>query len=118
MTSGTTLTIATGTGTSHLRSLSARVAKARFSGNLHDSPAKESAGGNRFRAQLRQSPPSHSGTRETAPLWYGPRLRPAFVAQVIGQILYPENRDPRPALAAYDERAARASSRAVLNRSI
>lgn len=118
MTSGTSLTIMNGTEMSHLRSLPARVAKARFSSNLHDSPAQDGAAGNRSGAQLRQRPPSHSGTHETAPLWYGPRLRPAFVAQAIGQILYSEKRDPRSALAAYDERAARTSSRAALNRSI
>lgn len=118
MANGTSLTIMTGTGISHPRNASARVAKARFAGNLHDDPAQEGAGGNRPDAQLRQRPLPHSGTYETAPLWYGPRLRPAFVAQAIGQILYRGNRDPRPALAAYEEGAARAPSRAVLNRSI
>lgn len=118
MTSGTSLTIVTGTGMSHLRSLSVRVAKARFAGDLHDNPAQDSARGNRPEAQLRQHPLPHSGTHETAPLWYGPRLRPAFVAQAIGQVLYPGSRDSRPALAAYDEGAVRASSRAVFNRSI
>jgi hypothetical protein len=30
---------------------------------------------------------SRTGTAQTAPLWYGPRLRAPFVAQFIGQIL-------------------------------
>ena len=30
---------------------------------------------------------SRSGTGGTAPLWYGPRLRAPFVAQIIGQVL-------------------------------
>jgi hypothetical protein len=30
---------------------------------------------------------SRAGTQETAPLWYGPRLRAPFVAQFIGPIL-------------------------------
>lgn len=30
---------------------------------------------------------SRAGTFETAPLWYGPRLRAPFVAQIIGQVL-------------------------------
>ena len=30
---------------------------------------------------------SRAGTEQTAPLWYGPRLRAPFVAQFMGQIL-------------------------------
>jgi hypothetical protein len=30
---------------------------------------------------------SRNGTLEGAPLWNGPRLRPAFVAQVLGQVM-------------------------------
>jgi hypothetical protein len=45
--------------------------------------------------------PSHSGTESNAPLWNGPRLQAAFVAQVLGQVLAPHTSDPRLALAAY-----------------
>jgi hypothetical protein len=44
---------------------------------------------------------SHSGTKSNAPLWNGPRLQAAFVAQVLGQVLAPQIADPRLALAAY-----------------
>jgi hypothetical protein len=37
---------------------------------------------------------SRAGTEQTAPLWYGPRLRAPFVAQFIGQILL--NADAAP----------------------
>ena len=30
---------------------------------------------------------SRNGTETTAPLWNGPRLQPAFVAQVLGQVM-------------------------------
>ena len=30
---------------------------------------------------------SHNGTTEVASLWNGPTLRPAFVAQVLGQVM-------------------------------
>lgn len=45
---------------------------------------------------------SHSGTESRAPLWNGPRLTAAFVAQVLGQVSTPETRDPRSAVAAYE----------------
>jgi hypothetical protein len=35
---------------------------------------------------------SRSGPGFGAPLWYGPALRPAFVAQVIGQVLMEQGR--------------------------
>jgi hypothetical protein len=35
---------------------------------------------------------SRSGTVSGAPLWNGPTLRPAFVAQVIGQVMMDEKR--------------------------
>jgi hypothetical protein len=31
--------------------------------------------------------PSRNGTDSGAPLWNGPRLKPAFVAQVLGQVM-------------------------------
>jgi hypothetical protein len=44
---------------------------------------------------------SHSGTTSNAPLWNGPRLQAAFVAQVLGQVLAPQTGDRQSALAAY-----------------
>jgi hypothetical protein len=50
---------------------------------------------------------SHSGTDSAAPLWNGPRLQAAFVAQVLGQILAPQTSDPRLAFAAYQQNDVR-----------
>lgn len=50
------------------------------------------------------------GTLECAPLWHGPMLRPAFVAQVLGQVMM--NRPDRANLQAtlsYRHRAPRIS---------
>lgn len=47
------------------------------------------------------------GTAEIAPLWNGPRLRPAFVAQVLGQVMMDaQARALELAPAAYRERGA------------
>ncbi len=35
----------------------------------------------------RRQPASRNGTTDVAPLWNGPTLRPAFVAQVLGQVM-------------------------------
>ena len=51
----------------------------------------ECAGDDAFRStphsDRRRTAQSHNGTTEYAPLWNGPRLRPAFVAQVLGQAM-------------------------------
>ncbi len=39
---------------------------------------------------------SHFGTEAVGPLWHGPRLRPDFVAQVLGQVLMDNHRSERP----------------------
>ncbi|HUO90787.1 MAG TPA: hypothetical protein VMU08_16555 [Rhizomicrobium sp.] len=48
-------------------------------------------GGNAFSTATSRQPPreraSQNGTAYAASAWDGPRLRPAFVAQVIGQVL-------------------------------
>jgi hypothetical protein len=47
-----------------------------------------SGGGWRDRRLARSpAPPCQNGTVACAPLWNGPRLRPAFVAQVLGQVM-------------------------------
>ena len=51
----------------------------------------ECAGDEEFRtsASIRRHPRrmSRNGTDESEPLWNGPTLRPAFVAQVLGQVM-------------------------------
>lgn len=62
---------------------------------------------------------SQSETNEHAPLWHGPRLRPAFVAQVLGQVMAaPARRDSRSVFAAYEEGAARAPLRRGFERQV
>jgi hypothetical protein len=58
---------------------------------------------------------SHSGTDWRGPNWNGPRLQAAFVAQVLGQVLAPEARDPRLALAAYQGNDVRGMQRRLLD---
>ena len=51
--------------------------------------------------------PSRNGTQATAPLWNGPRLKPAFVAQVLGQVMMdPQARALSLAPAAYRREGA------------
>ncbi len=51
---------------------------------------------------------SQSETQRAAPLWHGPRLSPAFVAQVLGQVMESTPRDARSVFAAYEDGAGRA----------
>ena len=39
------------------------------------------------RAGRRHSDACHFGTQSREPLWHGPRLKPTFVAQVLGQVM-------------------------------
>lgn len=69
--------------------------------------------------RLAQRGLSRFETDERAPLWYGPRLRPAFVAQVLGQVLTPDGaHDARSVFAAYEEVAARGAARPILDRCV
>jgi hypothetical protein len=62
---------------------------------------------------------SRTGTFEHAPLWYGPRLRPAFVAQVLGQVFATgETCDPRSVAITYEEGGATGTAPARLDRRI
>jgi hypothetical protein len=65
--------------------------------NVTAQPPRERA--NDVRSERRRA--SQSGTTSNAPLWNGPRLQAAFVAQVLGQVLAPQTGDPQLALAAY-----------------
>ncbi len=61
----------------------------------------ECAGDDAFRRSARgdrRAPlVSRTGTESAAPLWNGPRLRPAFVAQVLGQVMMPQSVGPAAA---------------------
>ncbi len=58
---------------------------------------------------------SHFGTDNTAPLWNGPRLNPAFVAQVLGQVMM-EQREPASARPPLAYRAAQIAPGAFFDR--
>ena len=71
----------------------------------------ECAGDGEFRGaphtERRHVASSRNGTTDYAPLWNGPRLRAAFVAQVLGQVMMdPSDAALSLAPAAYAERGA------------
>jgi len=81
------LALITGTPASVARERVARVEKLNPSnalGQKPGSPDAESAESPNSRVRPRAS---RFETGSGTPLWYGPRLRPAFVAQVLGQVL-------------------------------
>ncbi len=71
----------------HPRLAAPRVGKAADANALHGERrdnARQQHDGGRENAQAALS---RSGTEACAPLWYGPQLRPAFVAQILGQVM-------------------------------
>jgi hypothetical protein len=63
--------------------------------------------------------PCRNETVSFAPLWNGPRLRPAFVAQVLGQVLMnPRERASGLARVAYDNGAPKIPAALLLDASI
>jgi hypothetical protein len=61
---------------------------------------------------------SRSGTTSSASHWNGPRLQAAFVAQVLGQVLAPQARDPGLAFAAYQRDDVRTRQSRLLDRNV
>lgn len=55
------------------------------------------------------------GTNPSEPLWFGPKLRPLFAAQLIAQLLGADRSDLRSAVAAYGEHARKAPSPFLLD---
>ncbi|HEY4125657.1 MAG TPA: hypothetical protein VGM36_13650 [Rhizomicrobium sp.] len=64
-----------------------RVEKSADCAGLHGEYRGEQPLRDRRAPQADRRAVSRTGTFETAPLWYGPRLRAPFVAQIIGQVL-------------------------------
>ena len=104
-----------GIAATHGRAL--RVEKARNTSNSgHDTLHGNHDAGHRD-PRVAKRGLSRSETDERAPLWHGPRLQPAFVAQVLGQVLTPNGRcDARSVFAAYEDVAARCAAGPVLDR--
>jgi hypothetical protein len=118
MTANGSFAIVNASGASHPRNLVARVTKARAASDFRNDTTARDGTANRFAAAPHAQNLSQSETGEHAPLWYGPRLRPAFVAQVLGQLLYPAPPDATSAAAAYEEGLARALPDAGLDRHV
>jgi len=71
----------------YARKPSARVEKSVGCGQLNGESGYEPPPSHHSYASAERRKLSHAETKETAPLWYGPRLRAPFVAQFIGQVL-------------------------------
>jgi hypothetical protein len=107
MTDACILPIVAATGTARLRMVVGRIENPCSDKELRENvtagpqhQGASDAGHERRRA-------SHSGTTSNAPLWNGPRLQAAFVAQVLGQVLSPPSSNPQSALAAYQRNDVR-----------
>ena len=101
MTDACTLPIVAASGVARSRSVVARIEKPRCDKGLQENVTTQASHETARNARGDHKRASHSGTESNAPLWNGPRLQAAFVAQVLGQVLAPPIRDPRLALAAY-----------------
>ncbi len=66
------------------------------------------------RATARDPRASRYETAECAPLWYGPKLRPLFVTQLLGQTLAPMQAR-HSAVVAYGEHARKIAPAALLD---
>jgi hypothetical protein len=76
--------------------------KGNTSRSLNGEDAGEEAFGHSAQDDRRHGPASRIGTTAYDPLWNGPRLRPAFVAQVLGQVMMDGRQEAlRLALPAY-----------------
>lgn len=60
---------------------------ATSNGTFHGESAADGRVAQRRVADRRASPLSRNGTSDFASTWHGPLLKPAFVAQVLGQVL-------------------------------
>ena len=119
MTVNTHIALTGSTGLVPVRAGLRRVEKARHTSDLGDEAMHEgernARGDSRFAAPRQLS---QSETHASESLWYGTVLRPAFVAQVLGQVMgAPQRREARSALSAYEggagPRAARAFDRRI-----
>ena len=115
---GSNLAVVTGGDAWHAWRLSVRVEKARQTSDSYDGATQRSHREQRTDASYRQHAVSHSDTGDNASLWNGPRLRPAFVAQVLGQKLYPQPFDSRSVLAAYEGGIGHSVAHAALDSSV
>lgn len=119
MTGNALITNATAAAARAVRTRAVRVEKACNTSNFGHETLRGNHEARAHDPRLAQRGLSRSETDECAPLWYGPRLRPAFVAQVLGQVLTPDGaHDARSVFAAYEDVAARGTARPILDRCV
>jgi len=118
MTDACTLPIVAASGIARSRVVVGRIEKPRCDKGLRDNVTAQTPEESAERARGDRRRPSHSGTESNAPLWNGPRLQAAFVAQVLGQVLTPRTNDPRLALAAYQRDDVRRPQSRLLDREV
>jgi len=85
MTCARELTICSGAQATAPRDRVTRVEKPNVSNTLEQSPPRQGTSSTNDRLAHARMRSSRFGTEERAPLWNGPRLNCAFVAQVLGQ---------------------------------
>jgi hypothetical protein len=87
------------------RASATRVANACGASDLRDHAEERDAHSHKHPSPGTPHDMSHRGTDARTPLWNGPRLSPAFVAQLLGQVM-PSPEAPVSAAAVYDGAAA------------
>jgi hypothetical protein len=98
---------------------SRRVGKASYSSMLEGGDDPPGQSGNDRSATKRERRACQTGTVQYAPLWNGPRLRPAFVAQVLGQVMTAHQpQGAGLALLAYGRSVSQVSSALLLDHKI
>jgi len=115
MTDACTFAIVAATGIARSRAVVPRIEKPCGDKELHERVDLQPPGDSTNDARREPRRPSHSGTTSNAPLWNGPRLQAAFVAQVLGQVLAPQASSPHLALAAYQRDDVRGLQRRLVD---
>ena len=98
MTCARELTLCSGVPAQAPRERVTRVEKLNASNALRRKPGSSESDSSRNYGPRAQAHESRFDTEDGAPLWNGPRLRAAFVAQVLGQVFASaESQTPQPA---------------------
>jgi hypothetical protein len=96
MTCARDLAISSGAPAPALRERIARVEKPNASNTLQQKSGSDESDSEYISGASARARASRFETTGREPLWYGPRLRPAFVAQVLGQVFASENASSAP----------------------
>jgi hypothetical protein len=118
MTDACTFPIVAANGIARSRAIVASAGKPRCDKGLQENVTAQAARNEAQDARSGRGQESRSGTYSNAPLWNGPRLQAAFVAQVLGQVLAPQTGDLRLAIAAYQRDHVRGLQSRLLDSAI